>query len=155
MDFTVFSYITIYQGWEFAYQFFERIARFFVSERATSSWKRANCSRCSFAMSDGSDSLLGIKGKGSKKLQKIVFFKQTALKNERFIRKSHKRIIHVAFFYRVTRTIRWRSLFLKRANCSQSVFNMSDFERKSEERNSERAKSQPSSSRQHWNGLPS
>ena len=91
---------------ECAYQFFERIARFFVSERAISSWKRANCSRCSFAMSDGSDSLLGIKGKGSKKLQKIVFFKQTALKNERFIRKSHKRIIHVAFFYRVTRTIR-------------------------------------------------
>ena len=84
MGFTVLN--PICQGWEFALCFFERIAGFFVTERAIRSWKRVNCSRRSFVKIDRIDSLLGNginKGERSENIRKIrsLFFEE---RQERF-----------------------------------------------------------------------
>ena len=92
------------------------------------------------------------KGKNSEKLSKTYEKYEIFWANRSFLRAmrlNHERITHVSFFYKMTTAIRLRSLILKsdesysltvalfwrvtRVNRSQSLFTMSDFERKSKE----------------------
>ena len=110
-----------YQGCGIRSLIFVQIARFFFSEIANRSFPRENRSRRSFVKSDraksnGSDSLLGIK-----------------------MEKHWKTVKNMV---KTTNFVEWIALCL-RATVSESLFKESDFERKSEERKSKRANSQP------------
>ena len=107
---------------------FRAIRSFFVSERAICSWKRANHSHCYFVMSDLSESIFK---KESMSKQRRERFALGHKKGEN-VRKTVKNIWKILIF----RANHSHRSFLK-SNESNSLFIMSNVDRKSKEQMSE------------------